>query len=121
MNKPGDMDKIHGYAIQKTVLFENGAGVALGENPNAPNPYVTWRFQQENGTRDYFWGHYHNTREAAEANFTDRAANYKQLYQVREVAPQKQSVRAKLMQTASTTEGRSKDLPSKNIHHGHDR
>ena len=121
MNKPGDMDKIHGYAIQKTVLFENGAGVALGENPNAPNPYVTSRLQQENCTRDYFWVHYHNTREAAEADFTDRAAIYKQLYQVREVAPQKQSVRAKLMQTASTTEGRSKALPSKHIHHGHDR
>ena len=107
--------------IRCTILFDNKCGFVLGENPKAPNPYVTWQFNEQDGHRDFFWGHYHNTREAAEADLTDRAENYKQLYQVRKVAPQKQSVRAKLTQAASKTEGRSKDLPSKNIHHGHDR
>ena len=32
---------------------------ALGHNPGAPSPFVTWQFTEgENGHRDYYWGRY---------------------------------------------------------------
>ena len=48
------------YVIRRTILFDNKCGFVLGENPKAPNPYVTWQFNEQDGHRDYFWGHYHN-------------------------------------------------------------
>lgn len=56
------MDTIQGYTIQKAVLFENGAGVALGENPNAPNPYVTWRFFSRKTAHEITFGATTTTR-----------------------------------------------------------
>ena len=35
------MENIQGYEIEKSVLFENNRGFALGHNPAAPQPYVT--------------------------------------------------------------------------------
>ena len=58
------LEKNAGYEIRGSVLFDNGRGFALGENDRAPAPFVTWQFAEENGHRDYFWGHYH-TEEAA--------------------------------------------------------
>lgn len=50
------MEKNAGYTIKEAVTFENGRGFALGENPKAPNPFVTWQFTvNERGKRDYFW------------------------------------------------------------------
>ena len=46
--------------IRRTILFDNKCGFVLGENPKAPNPYVTWQFNEQDGHRDFFWGHYHN-------------------------------------------------------------
>ena len=43
--------------IRRTILFDNKCGFVLGENPKAPNPYVTWQFNEQDGHRDYFWGH----------------------------------------------------------------
>lgn len=80
------MDVIQGYEIKQTVLFDNGRGVAFGENPNAPQPFVTWMFtQDENGLRDYEWGHYFIDGTAAEKDFTARAKDYQRRYGVREV------------------------------------
>ena len=31
-------EKVQGYTIQRSILFENNRGFALGENPNAPEP-----------------------------------------------------------------------------------
>ena len=44
------------YVIRRTILFDNKCGFVLGENPKAPNPYVTWQFNEQDGHRDYFWG-----------------------------------------------------------------
>ena len=54
------------YVIRRTILFDNKCGFVLGENPKAPNPYVTWQFNEQDGHRDYFWGHYHNEPDMAE-------------------------------------------------------
>ena len=75
---------VQGYEIKKTALFENGRGVALAENPKAPQPFVTWMFTQEkNGRRDYEWGHYYADRGRAEKDFTTRVDEYAKDYQTR--------------------------------------
>ena len=45
---------IQGYTIKRSILFENDRGFAVGEDTDAPNPFVSWRFKvDENGVRDY--------------------------------------------------------------------
>lgn len=39
------------YVIRRTILFDNKCGFVLGENPKAPNPYVTWQFNERDGHR----------------------------------------------------------------------
>ena len=79
------MEEIQGYVIRQSVLFDNGRGFALGENPKAPSPFVTWQFTEEQGNRDYYWGHYHNDGAAAEKDFLSRVSDYQRRYGVREV------------------------------------
>lgn len=77
------MDKNQGYAILKAVMLENGRGFALGENPAAPSPYVTWAcYDDEKGQRQYEWGHYGDDRAALEQDLTDRVQDYQRLYHV---------------------------------------
>ena len=73
------------YVIRRTILFDNRCGFALGENPKAPNPYVTWQFNERDGHRDYFWGHYHNEPDKAERDLHIRAEDYQRRYHVLEV------------------------------------
>lgn len=70
------MEQNKGYAITRAVLYENNRGFALGVNPGAPSPFVTWRFTEENGKRDYYWGRYFNTEEAAVKSFVARTQDY---------------------------------------------
>ena len=37
------MEIVQGYAILKTTTFDSGHGFALGHNPGAPSPFVTWQ------------------------------------------------------------------------------
>ena len=79
------MEKNAGYEIRESVLFDNGRGFALGENDRASAPFVTWQFAEENGHRDYFWGHYHTEEAAAVKDFAARSADYQRRYGVQEV------------------------------------
>ena len=72
-----------GYTIRRSILFDNACGVVLGENPRAPAPFVTWRFNEQDGHRDYFWGHYHTDLKQAEADLAARAGDYQRQYRVR--------------------------------------
>lgn len=54
---PDGAEKVHGYEIKQSVVFTNDRGFALAENPNAPQPFVTWQLTEENGRRDYYWGY----------------------------------------------------------------
>ena len=64
------MDKNQGYEIIKAVMLENGRGFALGHNPAAPSPYVTWAcYDDKDGQRQYEWGHYGSDRAALEQDF----------------------------------------------------
>ena len=81
------------YVIRRTILFDNQCGFALGENSRAPNPYVTWRFNEQDGQRNYFWGHYMNEPDMAERDLLNRAEDYQRRYHVQEVeqAPDKET------------------------------
>lgn len=57
-----------GYKIIKSVFVGNLEFV-LGENPNAPNPYVTWQCK---GGNDYYWGKYMNSLNQAKQNLNQR-------------------------------------------------
>lgn len=77
------MDKNQGYSILKTVMLENGRGFALGENPKAPSPYVTWAcYDDDKGQRQYEWGHYGSSRADLEMDLSDRVWEYQRLFKV---------------------------------------
>ncbi|TEB05606.1 hypothetical protein Psch_02647 [Pelotomaculum schinkii] len=77
-------EKVHGYEIKRSVLFDNDRGFALAENPNAPQPFVTWQFTEENGKRDYYWGHYTTNKAAAIGDYENRVSEYQHDYGVSE-------------------------------------
>lgn len=81
------MEKNMGYEIQRSVLFDNGRGFALGHDPAAPAPFVTWQFTQEQGQeqRDYYWGHYHGDEVKALREFQARAEDYQKQFEVKVV------------------------------------
>ena len=75
------MEIVQGYAILKTTTFDSGHGFALGHNPGAPDPFVTWQFTEgEKGQRDYYWGRYGNSLEWAQRDFDRRVDDYQHLY-----------------------------------------
>ena len=79
-------DTLQGYQIQKYTLFENGRGISLAENSNAPQPFVTWMFTKDkNGIHKYEWGHYFINRAEAERDFSTRVEDYQRRYGVREI------------------------------------
>ncbi|KPU43205.1 hypothetical protein OXPF_32190 [Oxobacter pfennigii] len=77
-------EMVHGYEIKRSVLFDNDRGFALAENPNAPQPFVTWQFTEENGKRDYYWGHYTTNKAAAVRDYENRVLEYQYDYGVSE-------------------------------------
>lgn len=80
-------EKVHGYAIRRSIVFENDRGFALAENPNAPQPFVTWQFtESEGGGREFYWGHYTQSANSAAKDFEARAAEYQKDYGVSEKA-----------------------------------
>ena len=75
------METVQGYVILKAATFETGHGFALGHNPGAPSPFVTWQFTEgENGHRDYYWGRYGTSQAWAQRDFDRRVDDYQHLY-----------------------------------------
>jgi len=73
-------DKVGGYEIKRAISFENDRGFALGENPQAVSPFATWQFTEENGRRDYYWGHYTADKNAATRDYENRISTYQHDY-----------------------------------------
>ncbi|MCB7303670.1 hypothetical protein NE683_07705 [Bariatricus massiliensis] len=71
------METVQGYEIKQAIVFDNDRGFALGENPAAPEPFVTWQFTEENGQRDYYWGKYFPDEQGARDSFAFRVENYR--------------------------------------------
>ena len=84
MSNKASEEKVHGYEIKRAIFFENDRGFALGENPKAVQPFVTWQFTEENGQRDYYWGHYTTNSAAATRDYENRVAEYQHDYGVSE-------------------------------------
>ena len=86
MNDIFNNDNVKGYEVQRSVVFENNRGFALAHNPRAVSPYVTWQFtQEENGKRDYYWGHYCAKSETAVKDYELRIAEYHEQHKIPEV------------------------------------
>ncbi len=66
-------EKNAGYTIIE-YLPVGEQGFAIGENPNAPAPYVTWQYRTD-GSESLFWGHYFTSREDAYADYRLRIEN----------------------------------------------
>lgn len=85
MSDNPSIEKVHGYEIKRSVVFENDRGFALAENPKAPQPFVTWQLtENENGKCDYYWGHYFHDGDKAVKDFEFRVTDYQQSYGVTE-------------------------------------
>ena len=107
------MEEIQGYVIRQSVLFDNGRGFALGEKPDAPNPFVTWQFTEEQGNRDYYWGHYYNDGATAEKDYSARVTDYQRRYGVQEVKrPIAEQMKAAKEQTEKPVD-KVREMPSK--------
>ena len=63
-----------GYEILRRKRVGNKEFV-LGFNPNAPEPYVTWKCNA--GTTDYYWGKYFSDESRALKNFNQRVKEEK--------------------------------------------
>ena len=79
------MEINQGYAIRRVIAFDNECGFVLGENPKAPDPYVTWQFNMRDGERNYFWGHYCDDARLAESDLKNRAEDYQRRYYVKRI------------------------------------
>ncbi|MBV7276105.1 hypothetical protein I6U48_24770 [Clostridium sp. PL3] len=78
-------DNVKGYEIKRAIVFENGRGFVLGENPQAVQPFATWQFtEDESGRRDYYWGHYITDKAAATRDYANRVSEYQHDYGVSE-------------------------------------
>lgn len=77
-----EKETVHGYEIRESVVFTNDRGFAWAENPNAPQPFVTWQLTEENGQRDYYWGHYTDAEHKARRDFELRSVEHQTQYGV---------------------------------------
>ena len=53
--------------------------------PQSPQSLCNLAIQRAGRTAGYFWGHYHNTPEQAEADFQERAESYQRRFRVKVV------------------------------------
>ncbi len=67
---------VQDYKILRSIQFDDHRGFALGHNPDAVEPYVCWQFTAENGRRDFYWGRYCDTEQAARDSYSVRVAAY---------------------------------------------
>lgn len=67
-----------GYAIIDRMQA-GAVEFVLGENPRAPQPYVTWRHTIGDAPTDFYWGHYFGSYHKAKADLKTRAKEYIQM------------------------------------------
>jgi len=68
-NEKQEPEKVGGYTIIKRAKIGD-IKIVMGENPDAPSPFATWR--QSAGRSGCDSGHYFITRRAAEADMQSR-------------------------------------------------
>lgn len=76
----GENRSCMGYRFIKSRRFKT-VEIVLACNPNAVQPYVTWKAYAHRQFQDFTFGHYFSEREAAEKDFQRRVK------EVRETEP----------------------------------
>ena len=85
MDDKNQRETVNGYEILRAVTFEDNRGFALAECLTAPDPFVTWQFtEDENGARDYYWGHNCTSADTATRDYENRIDAYSHLNGVSE-------------------------------------
>lgn len=72
--QPESGEEVERYAITRAVVFDDHRGFAIAKHPTAG--CVCWQFNEKDGKRDYYWGHYCTDEKSAADNFTARIAAY---------------------------------------------
>jgi hypothetical protein len=102
---------VQGYEIVRSIQFSDERGFAIGHNPEAVSPWVSWQFTTENGKRDFYWGSYSDSEKAAGANYAWRAAlHMKSEPGVREVENPIAAVELSTEQNANMIDGLRNNL-----------
>lgn len=78
---------VKGYKILESTVFVDDRGFALAENPDAPQPFVTWQFTETDSGRDHYWGHYKTDADSARQDFHTRVQEYRNDYDLAENLP----------------------------------
>lgn len=68
-----------GYRIKERFVV-GSIGIALGENPAAPAPYVTWNYRGD-APSHFFWGHYFGDEQAAYDDYSKRIESEVRYYE----------------------------------------
>ena len=78
---------VAGYKVVDRVLYDNGKGMAFALNEDvARHPmFVNWQYTEENGKRDYYWGHYDSNPAGVYADYLQRGEDYKGSRDIQEV------------------------------------
>lgn len=75
-----------------TIIAHKQAGevlIALGHNPKAPQPYVTWKAYDFTDFSSFNYGHYFSTKQEAMVDFYNRLAEAWGNYTPAHTKPQK--------------------------------
>jgi len=84
-NDKGEKEAVQDYVILRSIAFENNQGFALACDLDAPDPFVTWQFtEDESGKRDYYWGHYAINKERATMDYEHRISVFMRDYGISE-------------------------------------
>jgi len=80
---PESGEAVQGYAIMRTITFDDHRGFAIGIHPRAG--CVCWQFRTDRGGRDYYWGHYCQDEQGAKDRYIARIIQHMNSGDVREV------------------------------------
>lgn len=78
-------ETIHGYEVIRSIAFDDQRGFAIGHNPSAAEPFVSWQFTVENGNSEYYWGRYSSDLAGAGDSFTARTLIHMQDARAQEI------------------------------------
>lgn len=68
-----------GYEIKERYMV-GSVGIALGFNPKAPSPYVTWNYRGD-APMHFFWGHYFAEKQSAYDDYEHRIESEIEYYE----------------------------------------
>jgi hypothetical protein len=110
--RPENGEAVQGYEIVRSISFNDQRGFAIGQNPEAPSPFVCWQFTAENGQRDFYWGHYADDLAGAADNYIARTIVHMGDGQIREVPNHLAAVEMSTEQNYNMIDGLRNNLAS---------